>query len=152
MELSEILELSQSNTSHHVKALRDLGLLTAEKIGQHTYYGLNSETTGAPRVTALLKNLSDLGDELAETRSDATRLLRPRHRGKGHDRRLSFRLPECRNADQRRQRLCLCGREGLIADRSDRGRRGQRGALFLSCRLRDLPGNSELKKLPATAC
>lgn len=73
-ELSEILELSQSNTSHHVKALRDLGLLTAEKIGQHTYYGLNPETTGEPRVATLLKNLSDLGDELSETRSDATRL------------------------------------------------------------------------------
>lgn len=73
-ELSEILELSQSNTSHHVKALRDLGLLTAEKIGQHTYYGLNPEATRDPRVAALLKNLADVGDELAETRNDATRL------------------------------------------------------------------------------
>ncbi|HMV35821.1 MAG TPA: metalloregulator ArsR/SmtB family transcription factor, partial [Turneriella sp.] len=36
-ELSEILALSQSNTSHHVKALRELDLLTAEKTGQHTY-------------------------------------------------------------------------------------------------------------------
>ena len=41
-ELSEILDLSQSNTSHHIKALRDLGLLSAEKTGQHTYYGLDA--------------------------------------------------------------------------------------------------------------
>ncbi|HNL55609.1 MAG TPA: metalloregulator ArsR/SmtB family transcription factor, partial [Turneriella sp.] len=43
-ELSEILALSQSNTSHHVKALRELDLLTAEKTGQHTYYALNRST------------------------------------------------------------------------------------------------------------
>src|SRR5687768_5062999 len=73
-ELSEILGLSQSNTSHHVKALRDLDLLTAEKTGQHTYYALNHESIRDGRIAALLKNLEDLNEEIPETKNDAARL------------------------------------------------------------------------------
>ena len=51
----------------------------------------------------------------AEGGSHAPRVLRSRHRREGHDRRLSFRLPECRHAVEGRQRLCVRGREGLIA-------------------------------------
>ena len=47
--------------------------------------------------------------------SHAARVLRSRHCRKGHDRRLSFRLPERRHAVEGRRRLCVRGREGLIA-------------------------------------
>lgn len=73
-ELSEILGISQSNTSHHVKALRELDLLTAEKIGQHTYYALDSATLRVPRIAAVLKMLEDAADEIPEIRNDAAKL------------------------------------------------------------------------------
>jgi DNA-binding transcriptional ArsR family regulator len=73
-ELSEILDLSQSNTSHHIKALRDLGLLSAEKTGQHTYYRLDTEELAGERTQKLLATLGELGAEIPETRSDATKL------------------------------------------------------------------------------
>lgn len=73
-ELSEILEISQSNTSHHVKALRDLGLLSAEKTGQHTYYALNPERMQDKSVVAILRNLEEIGSEIPELRSDAAKL------------------------------------------------------------------------------
>ena len=41
------------------------------------------------------------------------RLLRSRDRREGHDRRLSLRLPQCRHAVERRQRLCVRGRQGV---------------------------------------
>ena len=73
-ELSEILEISQSNTSHHVKALRDLGLLSAEKTGQHTYYALNPQRMQEKPVVAILRNLEEIGAEIPELRSDAAKL------------------------------------------------------------------------------
>jgi len=73
-ELSEILALSQSNTSHHVKALRELGLLTAEKTGQHTYYALNRSTLADARIAAVLKTLEDAAAEISELPGDHARL------------------------------------------------------------------------------
>lgn len=73
-ELSEILDLSQSNTSHHIKALRDLGLLTAEKTGQHTYYALDTEVLEDKRTQKLFDTLTELGSEIPEAKSDATKL------------------------------------------------------------------------------
>lgn len=73
-ELSEILDLSQSNTSHHIKALRDLGLLSAEKTGQHTYYGLDSDALADDRTQKLLSGIAELGTEIPDTKSDATKL------------------------------------------------------------------------------
>lgn len=72
-EISEILEVSQSNASHHVKALKDLGLFSAEKIGQHTFYGLSPEAHES-RTSLLLENLSQLAGEIPETKSDAIKL------------------------------------------------------------------------------
>ncbi len=72
-ELSHILDLSQSNTSHHVKALRELDLLTAEKTGQHTYYALNTQTCNEPRTAAALAMLAQVADEIPEISSDAVR-------------------------------------------------------------------------------
>lgn len=73
-ELSHVLDLSQSNTSHHVKALRELELLTAEKTGQHTYYALNQPVCGEPNIAAALALLEQASDEISEIRSDAVRL------------------------------------------------------------------------------
>lgn len=73
-ELSEILVLSQSNISHHVKALRELDLLTAEKTGQHTYYTLNHSTLTEPRIAAILKTLEDAAAEVSELPADNARL------------------------------------------------------------------------------
>ncbi|MBN8222422.1 MAG: ArsR family transcriptional regulator [Spirochaetes bacterium] len=73
-ELSEILDLSQSNTSHHIKALRDLGLLSAEKTGQHTYYGLDARELAGERTQKLLESIAELGAEIPETKNDATKL------------------------------------------------------------------------------
>lgn len=73
-ELSHILDLSQSNTSHHVKALRELDLLTAEKTGQHTYYALNAEACAERRVAAALGLLEQASVEISEIGSDAVRL------------------------------------------------------------------------------
>ncbi|AFM12941.1 ArsR/SmtB family transcription factor [Turneriella parva] len=73
-ELSHVLDLSQSNTSHHVKALRELDLLTAEKTGQHTYYALNQAQCGEPNIAAALALLEEASVEISEVRSDAVRL------------------------------------------------------------------------------
>lgn len=73
-ELSEILDLSQSNTSHHIKALRDLGLLSAEKTGQHTYYGLDTDALTSERIQKLLSGIAELGTEIPDTKNDATKL------------------------------------------------------------------------------
>jgi len=72
-EISEILEVSQSNASHHVKALKDLAFLTAEKIGQHTFYGL-APAARDRRTASLLENLTALTDEIPEAKSDAIKL------------------------------------------------------------------------------
>lgn len=73
-ELSEILTLSQSNTSHHVKALRAVDLLLAEKIGQHTYYDIDTIVLKKPQVAHLFQTIEELGYEITETKSDTLKL------------------------------------------------------------------------------
>ncbi len=73
-EISEILRISQSNASHHVKALRELGLLLSEKNGQHTYYSRDIENTSSSRLTLLFATLEDAALDLPERASDGARL------------------------------------------------------------------------------
>ncbi|MBV6493404.1 MAG: Ubiquinone/menaquinone biosynthesis C-methyltransferase UbiE [Turneriella sp.] len=73
-ELSEILELSQSNTSHHIKALRAVGLLVAEKIGQHTYYAFDTQTLTNAHLQSFLGTLEELGAGITETKNDSVKL------------------------------------------------------------------------------
>lgn len=42
-ELSEALEMSQSNTSQHLAILRDRGVVSAEKDGLNVFYSLNGK-------------------------------------------------------------------------------------------------------------
>lgn len=75
-ELAEILHLSQSNTSHHLKALRELELLTAEKTGQHTYYALDRKVVAKPKIANVLRLLEEAATEITEAPSDNARLRR----------------------------------------------------------------------------
>lgn len=114
-ELSEILDISQSNTSHHVKALRDLGLLTADKTGQHTYYALDSARTQEKSVAAILANLETVGSELTELRSDAAK-LRTVLAARGDDTFARWRMeqPDLPYTDIFAH--LSCGRRGSVAD------------------------------------
>jgi len=40
-QLSEALDLPQSNVSHHLGILRNLGLVTDRREGQYVHYGIN---------------------------------------------------------------------------------------------------------------
>lgn len=42
-EIWQFLNLSQNLISHHLKTLKDGGLLRSEKRGQNVYYSLNNE-------------------------------------------------------------------------------------------------------------
>lgn len=114
-ELSEILEISQSNTSHHVKALRDLGLLSAEKTGQHTYYALNPERMQEKPVIAILRNLEEIGAEIPELRSDAAK-LRTVLAARSSDTFAQWRMeqPDLPYTDIFAH--LACGRRGIVAD------------------------------------
>lgn len=114
-ELSEILEISQSNTSHHVKALRDLGLLSAEKTGQHTYYALNPERMQEKPVIAILRNLEEIGAEIPELRSDAAK-LRTVLAARSSDTFAQWRMeqPDLPYSDIFAH--LACGRRGTVAD------------------------------------
>lgn len=114
-ELSEILEISQSNTSHHVKALRDLGLLSAEKTGQHTYYALNSERIQEKSVVAILHNLEEIGSEIPELHSDAAK-LRTVLAARSGDTFAQWRMeqPDLPYTDIFAH--LACGRRGVVAD------------------------------------
>lgn len=114
-ELSEILDISQSNTSHHVKALRDLGLLSAEKTGQHTYYALNSERMQEKSVLAILRNLEEIGSEIPELRSDAAK-LRTILAARSSDTFAQWRMeqPDLPYTDIFAH--LACGRRGIVAD------------------------------------
>ncbi len=114
-ELSEILEISQSNTSHHVKALRDLGLLSAEKTGQHTYYGLNPERMQERSVVAILRNLEEIGGEIPELHADAAK-LRTVLAARSGDTFAQWRMeqPDLPYSDIFAH--LACGRRGVVAD------------------------------------
>ena len=42
-KLNENIEFSQSNLSQHLKALKDAGILTSEKIGMEIHYRISSD-------------------------------------------------------------------------------------------------------------
>ncbi|MCX7633294.1 MAG: metalloregulator ArsR/SmtB family transcription factor [Turneriella sp.] len=73
-ELAQILRISQSNASHHIKTLRELHLLLAEKNGQHTYYALNRQLLAEPHLAGVLRVLEEAATEIPERRSDTLRL------------------------------------------------------------------------------
>ena len=50
-EIMEHVELSQSLVSHHLKDLKDIGVVQDEKIGLYVYYSLTNE---GKRITDLL--------------------------------------------------------------------------------------------------
>jgi len=113
-ELSEILELSQSNTSHHLKALRELGFLRSEKISQHTFYGL-AEIAEAHKIAPLLKQLEALKDEIPEAASDTLK-LRSTLAARGED---SFKLWRREQGDLPYSDVfahLAAGRRGTVAD------------------------------------
>jgi DNA-binding transcriptional ArsR family regulator len=114
-ELSEILVLSQSNTSHHVKALRELDLLTAEKTGQHTYYALNRSTLADPRIAAVLKTLEDAAAEISELPADNARLRNMlAARSEGTFARWRMEQPDLPYSDIFAH--LACGRRGRVID------------------------------------
>lgn len=50
-DLTEAFELSQPSISHHLRILRDAGLVTARRRGTWAYYRLVPEAIGALRAT-----------------------------------------------------------------------------------------------------
>ncbi len=56
-DLVKLFDLSQSTISHHLKALREAGLVDAEERGVSTCYRVNRS-----RLTALRDHLAELAD------------------------------------------------------------------------------------------
>ena len=52
-ELNESLEVEQSLLSHHLKVLRDAGLVTAERDGKHVLYRLADPVKGNRKGRAI---------------------------------------------------------------------------------------------------
>jgi ArsR family transcriptional regulator len=73
-ELSDALEVEQSNLSRHLAALRAAGVLESRKDGTWIYYSVAREERA--RLRRLLAALGEIEDE--RTRLDAAR-LRKRH-------------------------------------------------------------------------
>lgn len=67
-DLVELAEVSQPTVSHHLKVLKQAGLLTSERRGTWVYYGLDPARREA--VTLLLGDLTS-----TLTASSATRLI-----------------------------------------------------------------------------
>ncbi len=65
-ELSDTLELSQSNTSQHLAILRERGLVDATKDGLNVYYSLSSKK--------VLKAIDLLREFMVEQLGDQSRL------------------------------------------------------------------------------
>jgi len=57
--ISKCLGLEQSLVSHHLKKLRDCGLVTKERKGKKNFYKVSST-----EIIYLLQSASKLGDEL----------------------------------------------------------------------------------------
>lgn len=56
--LADMCSMSVANTSQHLQNLRQSGLVTANKIGQHVYYSLSSD-----RIVDLLAVLRELAED-----------------------------------------------------------------------------------------
>ncbi|MGM0471580.1 MAG: ArsR/SmtB family transcription factor [Bacillota bacterium] len=68
-DLTEQLALSQPNMSHHLKLLKEAGLITAAKRGRWVYYSLNHEELA--KVTEELQSIiSSDGSETDFKKSD----------------------------------------------------------------------------------
>jgi ArsR family transcriptional regulator len=73
-ELSDALEVEQSNLSRHLAALRHAGVVDMRKDGTWIYYSIARDEK--PRVRKLLAALGDVEDE--RTKLDAVRLKKRR--------------------------------------------------------------------------
>ncbi len=73
-DLSESLEISQSNTSQHLAVLRDRGIVTAQKDGLNVYYRLSSKK--------VLRAIDLLREFMVEQIGDQSRLGRAATREK----------------------------------------------------------------------
>ena len=74
-ELVEILHVSQSNISHHIKILKNLGLIELRKSGNQNYY-FSAESPKLPEsVKKIWLNTSELISELPEAIHDERNLV-----------------------------------------------------------------------------
>jgi len=73
-ELTEILQISQSNASHHLKALRENGLIEALKSGQHSYYAIVAGEHLHAKLLQWLETLDELASEISDVAGDQIRL------------------------------------------------------------------------------
>ena len=56
-ELTDALDAGQSLLSHHLKTLREAGLVTDRREGRWVYYTLNADAVG--ELTTMLEQLAD---------------------------------------------------------------------------------------------
>ncbi len=78
-DLAELAEVSQPTVSHHLKVLKNVGLLDAERRGTWVWYRINPARRSA--VTALLDAFAPAAiAEAARPRHCLTRTLRTRTR------------------------------------------------------------------------
>lgn len=69
-ELVEILNVSQSNVSHHLRLLKDQNLLQSEKFSAHSYYS-SAEPAALPvELKKLWESIPDMVRELSSGESD----------------------------------------------------------------------------------
>ncbi|MES0491606.1 MAG: metalloregulator ArsR/SmtB family transcription factor [Leptospirales bacterium] len=74
-EIVEILHVSQSNISHHIKILKNLGLVELRKSGNQNYY-YSSESPNLPEsVKKIWLNTVELISELPEAMNDERNLV-----------------------------------------------------------------------------
>ncbi len=69
-DLMELSELSQPTVSHHLKVLRDVGVVSAQRRGTWVWYRLTPE--GRPAITMLLDSFAPLASVLPTHRSGDT--------------------------------------------------------------------------------
>jgi ArsR family transcriptional regulator len=65
-ELTEALDIAQPTVSHHLRILRDRGLVTAERSGTSIYYALRD-----PRVIEAMEIMRGMVADLLRERADA---------------------------------------------------------------------------------
>jgi ArsR family transcriptional regulator len=65
-ELTEALDIAQPTVSHHLRILRERGLVTAERDGTSIYYSLND-----PRILEAMELLRNVVADLLDERARA---------------------------------------------------------------------------------